>query len=67
MTLPQPLGDALLDFIDGDIAEARAARAAAAVALGDARPAAEEQGRLDRTAERIRGNGYSGLMPAMRA
>jgi hypothetical protein len=64
MTLPQPLGHALLDFIDRYIAKPGAAAAAAAVTLDDARPAAEEQGRLDRIVKRGLSLFYSGVMCA---
>jgi hypothetical protein len=47
MTLGQPLRDAPLDFLDGHLAEAGTAGAAAAVALGDHRPAPEQDGGSD--------------------
>jgi hypothetical protein len=62
MALAQPLRHPLLHFIDRHIAKPGAAAAAAAVTLDDARPAAEEYGRLDRIAKRGLSLFYSGVM-----
>ena len=45
--LPQPGDDLAFDLLQGDVAEARAARAAGGVPFRDERPPAEELRRLD--------------------
>lgn len=51
--LPQPGHDLAFDLLQGDVAEARTARAAGGMPLGDEGPPAEELCRLDCEMKRV--------------